>query len=34
MTLPAQANRDLREMLNIGGQKDRPETDFSSSYSG
>ena len=25
----SQANRDLREMLNIGGQKERPETDVS-----
>src|SRR5205814_5193324 len=24
-----QANRELRQMLNIGGQKDRPETDVS-----
>jgi hypothetical protein len=24
-----QANAELRKMLNIGGQKDRPETDFS-----
>ena len=24
-----QANRELRQMLNIGGQKERPETDVS-----